>query len=186
MAKLTFAPGYTNEDYPNGISVLPIEKQIDAFEKMYKIWLLDFAERLVTIPDSGFAVLTLLNAYPETVAQLNGFTGRKSDLFKQGIFLIFPELLSYQQSTAICKHLYSYMRSGLAHMSFTSVNIILSEDPPAAVQIYNKKEPFEVWVNPRLWFESIKQHFEDYISELKSPDNVDLREKFSARMCQPF
>ncbi len=101
------------EDYPNGVRVLPIEQQIDAFERMYKLWILSFAEKLTDMPDSGFAVLNLLNAYPEMIAQLNGFTGNKPDLFKDGMLLLFPELRNSQQAKNICEHLYPICAAGL-------------------------------------------------------------------------
>jgi hypothetical protein len=186
--KLTFAPGYTDADYPEGVTALSLEQQIDAFEKMYKIWILSFAEKLVDIPDSGFATLMILNAYPEMIAQLHGFRGDKQELFEKGVCLIIPKLTEHKKVKDICLHLYSYMRSGLAHMSFTSKNIVLTEDFPYALDIRISEDGAEIgiFVNPRMWFEYIRQHFQNYIDSLKNPSNVDLRMKFSNRLTKPF
>ena len=185
---LMFAPGYTSENYPGGMTTLSIDQQIDAFEKRYKIWFLDIAQNLVNTPDSGFAVLTILNAYPELFAQLNGYQGDKLALFQQGTANIFPDIYYrfYPDGDLITKHLYSYMRNSLAHMSFTGNDVILSENFPAPLEVLGRNGIRVVCVNPRKWYERIQFHFERYIEALKNPDNADLRNKFSARLNQPF
>ena len=166
-----------------------LEETIDAFAALYRLWILGFVEKLMnmpgTMPDAGFAILMMLNAYPEMIAQLTGHTGDKPSLFKAGLVEIFPEVKGDREDE-VCTHLYSYMRSCLAHMSLTGENILLSEDFPKALTAGEPGGKLLVVVNPRKWCETILQHFDHYIEELKNPRNTALRQKFYERLQKPL
>jgi hypothetical protein len=185
VGNITFAPGFTNKDYPHGLAGCSVDEQIQAFENMYTVWILPFAQKLVEMPDSGFAVLTLLNAYPDMIAQLHGKSRKFEDRYKAGLLLVFPEIAD-RETDRICNHLYAYLRSGLAHMSFTSVGIMLSEDFLDPIVIRSVPNGLLLIINPRSWFERIKRHFTDYISELRKPENHQLRQAFSQRFSKSF
>jgi hypothetical protein len=68
-----------------------IDEQIQAFENMYTIWILPFAQKLVEMPDSGFAVLALLNAYPDMIAQLHGDFENLKIAISQGYCTFSPK-----------------------------------------------------------------------------------------------
>ncbi len=185
FAKTTYAPGYTSDTHSGGVQNYPVEEQIDAFARLYKLWILEYANRLAEMPNSGFAVLTLLNAYPEMVAQLHGIHVSKPELFRAGILMIFPEIRGEYEDD-ICDHLYAYLRSGLAHMGLTSFNIILNGDIPVPIQPGTLRGALAIIINPNEWLKRIEAHFESYINTLKNVDEIDFRDQFSARMKRPF
>ncbi len=181
---MTYAPGYTSDNYPNGPSNLSMDELINAFENSYLQWILRFADHIIDTNGSGFAVLTLMNAYPEMIAQLHGISGKKPDLFQQGMLMIFPELKANKDEGVICTHLYSYLRNGLAHMSLTGFNIILTESIPNPLTPGEYMGSLAIAINPRAWLNRIKSHFNLYISELRNEENEVLRMKFVKRMSE--
>lgn len=156
------------------------EHMVEIFEWRYRFWILKFAKELSADPDGGFAVLVLLNAYFDMIAQLHGH-GRSE--VEEGLKLVFPELASESKVTSSLKY---NLRHAIAHMGLTT-NIILKEEynDPIVWGPYRGNEMVIV-INPRLMFEHIKSHFENYIAALKDPDprNDDLRTKFLARIRQ--
>jgi hypothetical protein len=183
---IVFAPDYTSEIYTDGPKALAPEQVIDAFQKAYWMWILSFAEKLDSMQDSGFALLGILNAYPEMIAQLQGVTGTKPELFTYGMLEVFPELKNKDDVEKICHHLYSHLRSSIAHMGLTGANIFLNCDIEFPIISGNYKGAFAIVLNPHLWFMRICEHFSNYISDLRDPEEKELRKKFWKRMQHPF
>lgn len=155
-----------------------IEHMIAIFEWRYQFWLLQFAERLSEDPNGGFAVLVLLNAYFDMIAQLNGH--RRGDIEK-GLELVFPELASEPD---VRGDLEKNLRHAIAHMGITT-DIILQEgyDYPLVWGPYRGNEAAIV-INPRLMLIHIKSHFEEYVAALRDPDpkNDKRRRDFLKRV----
>jgi hypothetical protein len=154
------------------------EAIVDIFEWRYQYWILQFAERLSEDANGGFAVLVLLNAYFDMIAQLHG---HKWGEIEEGLKLVFPELESEPKVT---KYLKKHLREAIAHMGITT-NIILKEDfsDPIVWGPY-RGEPMVIVISPRLMFVHIKSHFEKYTASLRDPSakNDDKRRKFLKRI----
>lgn len=187
---ITFAPGFTSANYPDGLAGCSIDDQIQAFENMYSVWILPFAQKLVEMPDSGFATLTLLNAYPDMIAQMHGYNDQShtaKQRYTEALEAIFPEIKNASvKDRSVSEHLYKFLRSGLAHMSFTSVGIMLSEVIGQPIWLTEFQGQQLICVNPRKWLERIEVHFREYLNVLRNPENKQHRQTFSARLLTPF
>ena len=191
------------KDYPEDLPIqnIAIDELIDCFEDRMCRWIFKPAEILLKTerdcgeeesdvdekdPDVDFAILAILNAVPEMLAQFQGHKGEKPDLYEQGILYIFPMLKSHTHKTKIVEELlYGRLRSGIAHMALTSTGILLerrTKDP--ITPCYGSGNEVVVIVNVPKWYKQTKKRVKYYISELKDPDPLkdDLRSKFRKRM----
>jgi len=168
---------------------LTVDEKIDAFYQRYTVWVLSYAKRLLDDPDSGFAVLLLLNSYFEMIAcRLEGVPAsvrrdRKSgynpgEHWKAGLQEVFPEIERLGNGEDTCKQLYLSVRNELAHDGFISKPVGLSEDYRDAITFGEPGQAVEISINPRGWCARICDHFDQYIAQLKDPGNQTLREKF--------
>ena len=188
-------------DYPEDLQIKDDKRLIDCFEDRVCRWIFKPAKILLKTerdcgeeePDVDFAVLTILNALPEMLAQFQGYeynyTGDpkhlKKYLYEQGLQYIFPWLKNDKHKKSIMKRLYGKLRNAIAHMGLTSTGIILErgiKDPIILCQGRDNK--LVVIVNVPKWHEQTKKRVKDYISELRDPDPSKdaLRQKFRKRM----
>lgn len=191
-----FAPGRTLNQYPAGRnSIASVEEQIEAFYDTYRVWLLEIAEKMADIADSGFAVLLVLNPYFEVIARhYAGVTTKdikdrkktgivQSDLVKKGIKLVFPEIdIHPHLGDTACDELCDALRNNMAHMGLTGSKILLSEDLDCALFIQTNENADKIdkfVINPRKWTQTIRSHFEGYANQLRDPANVEFRQRFS-------
>jgi len=158
------------------------ERMIEIFEWRYRFWILQFAERLSYDPDGGFAVLVLLNAYFDMIAQLHGHKWGKA--LDEGLKLVFPELESEE---TVRKKLGHDLRAAIAHMGITT-NIILQRgfSDPIVWGKYRGNQTTIV-INPHLMLTHIRAHFDKYIASLRdpSPENDEKRRAFLKRIRKP-
>lgn len=197
--KITRCGGHETsiKDYPEPLQIKDDKELIDCFEDRVHRWILKPAEILLETerdcgeeePDVDFAVLAILNAVPEMLAQLQGYKDQGYEdekLYEQGILYIFPALRNHTHKTKIVeKLLYGKLRSGIAHMGLTGMGILLereTEDP--ITPCYGRGNEVVVIVNVPKWYEQIKERVDGYISELRDPDPSKdaLRQKFRKRM----
>lgn len=179
---MVYAPDYTSKNHPQGIP-LDVNQQILLFEKRVHTWILDYAKMLLNENNAGFAILIILNAIPEMLAQFRGHVGSVEELYREGLLYIFPEIQG-EHEDFIINELYSHKRNAIAHMGFTSSNIILNGQHPN-LTLCNLNENTFIILNPVEWYNQVNKMFEQYIIELKDNSNKELRDKFAERMKRP-
>ena len=193
---VVFAPGYDYEDYPEGRKSLTIEEMIDAFDQSFRIWHLNIAHQVVKIPDSGFAVLSLLNPYFEMIARhYLGLTSEESKrktgkLHAEGVKIVFPNLANSPEiAQEVSDLLYDAVRCSVAHMGLTGTGIFLSEtryQHALTVHFDANNKVAMLGIHPPLWVKTISDHFAEYISLLRNPQNQERRNLFSKCFTSPF
>ncbi len=183
------------KDYPEPLKIKDMDELIDCFEDRVCRWILKPARVLLKQntpcgekdPDVDFAVLAILNAVPEMLAQYKGYQNKPKDYqYKQGILYIFPKLKNHTHQKKIVKELlYGKLRSGIAHMALTDVGIILNRDTKAPITAcYGRKKKLVVIINVPKWYKQTKKRIKNYICELRDESNKKLRCEFRKRMTQ--
>lgn len=166
-----------------GLANLCLHEQINYFEDRVKRWILKPCTVLLDAdnPDWDFAVLTILNAIPEMLAQYRGCEGNKLDLYRQGFKYIFGK-----EPDFIPDHLYGKLRSAIAHTSQTGEGITVSrERQNLAWPICYRQGLYTVVINVPEWYTKTKERLVDYIKELRDfedSDKDELRAAFSQRI----
>ena len=182
-----FAPGRNTIDYPQGRKSESFVEKVESFRNSYKLWHLDIALNLATSnPDSGFAVLSILNPYFEIIGRhISGLTPNEAkqkvkDCALIGIDRVFPDLSTNPYTANILPlELHNGLRNSIAHIGLTGNNIILNGEYNSALTIHILSADVIVFViNPTLWTIQIYQDFYKYIGELLDENNIDLRENF--------
>lgn len=187
LKHVTWAPGYDSNTHPGGPATFTDEEWIDAFYRSYSVWVLNPAENLVTDKDAGFAILLLIYPYFEMITRHN--KGRKPkkkeyfEFFRDGILSVFQAELGAQPESiqnSVAKLLYENLRSDLAHGNLTGKGIALSDDNKPSIwwSIDTDGNANAVGVNPRLWTERVRHHFEAYRSILLDSNQATNRESF--------
>jgi hypothetical protein len=176
----TFAPGFTTDKYPLGRQSLSDEEKIEAFYKTYATWQLDIASKVAVMPNSGFAVLLLLNPYFEMIGRHYSGT-EKGKNWGQGLLMVFHQLNTDPVlAEQVSELLFDSVRCLIAHIGLTGSKVRLNESDVPLTVVYDKSSHsiFEVIINPRLLVEHVRAHFEHYIAQLRDPQNVALRANF--------
>jgi hypothetical protein len=186
FSHITYAPGFTSETHPGGPSTFTDDEWIEVVFRRYSVWVLDYAERLISDPNSGFAILLLLYPYFEMITRYR--RGVKAEwkegleFFSEGLSIVFDlELASQPQfiREGVAKWLYMNLRNDLAHGNLTGKGIGLSDDGTDRLWWdVNNGLICAVGVNPRKWVERVREHFDDYRDYLLDPKNADVRSKF--------
>lgn len=184
-----FAPGRNTTEYPQGHKSLTFLEKVESFRDSYKLWHFDIALSLTSSnPDSGFAVLSILNLYFEILGRhLNGLTPQESRGKSRantiiGINRVFPDLENnphqiYELPEKLCDEI----RNSIAHLGLTGSHIVLDGTYNSALTIHIYESDLIVFViNPTLWALHIYQDFYRYINELLDENNVKLRENFES------
>ena len=177
---------------------LSIDKQIDFFEYCVRHTILAPVEALLEKQEPLFdlAVLAVLNAIPEMLAQYQGATGDKPALYKHGLQYIFQDTLEKTITNVgeeIEKLLYINLRSAVAHSFFTGERVKISPgDPNLTAFLYEfpEKDPTTHLprgllvnsINAREWYGKIKNALISYIADLRDESKIDLRNKFQQRI----
>ncbi len=184
LKHITFAPGFNSETHPNGLTTLTDTEWIDAFYSSYSVWVLSYAERLVTDGNAGFAILLILYPYFQMISRCKqGGTTNHFDEFSEGIKDVFKAELQVAEDsvqTQVAKHLYDNMRCEMAHGNLTGKGIALSDDntPPIWWGFDNNDNVNAVGVNPRKWVIEVRRHFDKYREMLLDPNETKRREDF--------
>ncbi len=189
------------KDYPEPLKIKDMDELIDCFEDRVCRWILKPARVLLKQntpcgekdPDVDFAVLAILNAVPEMLAQFQGCEEDYKDnkkhlkkyLYEQGLQYIFPKLKNNKYKKRIMKRLYGSLRNAISHMGLTSPPILLERKTKDPITLCcGRANKLVVIINVPKWYKQTKKRIKNYICELRDPDpsKDDLRRKFRERM----
>jgi len=177
---------------------LTFDDKVKIFYEQTLGWQLDIADACINgrdfqgtkdgpIKHSGYAVLHIVLSYFEMIAKMkDGYTQdyQAKRYFKKGVRDVFPDLSQYganlpDDQDALVKILYHSARCGLYHAGITAGRIkLLGKKMPALT--YDEKRRY-LTINPHNLVLRLKEHFEDYVNDLRQPSNVPLRENFERR-----
>ena len=125
--------------------------------------------------------MALCLVYVESIACfIKGETSdtRSKRFFKDGLIDIFPE--SRSDLTTYSDDFYREVRCGLLQQGMTCGKIGISQGTLLPIEIHHDSvASFEfAMINPWLFPDRVKKHFDRYLNDLRNPANVDLRHKF--------
>jgi hypothetical protein len=180
-----------DDDFLAGTS--SIEKKVEVFEAQMWGWQLHVADLIVNggrnheddrdveaIPHAAFAALQVALVYFEAIAKYEaGFTGRDSrKYFEAGILSVFPNIaaLPYAPTQRSLELLYEGARCGLYHLAMTAPGIALARTGQA---ISFTSTPTRIVIDPHVLIPQLKRHFAEYVTRLRDPTEVKLRERFA-------
>jgi len=137
-------------------------------------WRFDIAKATEKIPDAGYAVISILFAYFEMIAQYSDGVSSKSGptkAFCGGVRLVYPtsKLTDTQLDT-----IYSSVRCGMFHNGYTKFGTLISGDFPIALDV-NKDT---VLVNPHKLLADLCAHFTQYVAMLTDVTKTTERANF--------
>jgi hypothetical protein len=175
-----------------------IEDKIDVFVDQMNGWLIAHAHALASddYPNSqhtGFAILSLIGSYFEAIASfLTGESseGKSTQFFGIGFRAVFPEFESqvvargFADVDAELKRLsdayYREVRCGLFHEAMVRAGTVIVKGTGLTLQVAeepsSKKLTFEI--EPFQLLRRVQKHFDDYITNLRRPTEVQLRTNF--------
>jgi hypothetical protein len=163
-----------------------IEKKLEVFEAQVKGWLLDHAEALSSSQYSasqhaGISILALCLVYVESISCFikgQSSDGKSKIFFKDGLVAIFPE--NTPDLNRYSDDFYREVRCGLIHQGMTRGKIGISRDASSPIQI--DQDPAGAFqfamINPWLFLDRVKQHFDCYLVNVRNPANTILRSSF--------
>ncbi len=100
--------------------------------------------------------------------------------FKKGILEVFPAIQQVlPTSEDLPAAFYEGVRNGLYHVGMTKVNIMLTDDIPTSLGF--DPTTGQMFISPDKLVGDLQAHFAKYASELRNPDNSQLRKNFEAR-----
>ncbi len=192
------------EELPGKMSASDHDDQkITRFYAKYRFWMFDFAKLLVESNDesvrinSGFAVLNILNSYVDAIGKLCGNSKAYNDWdnknggepppkvrIKVGLEFIFSELVNHSDREQVAELFYANYRNGIAHAGFPN-RVFLGHDLEHPLAWGNLGDKFILLVNPTLFYNHLRQHFDGYVFQLRYPNNQGdllLRELFLKRV----
>jgi len=154
---------------------IDLDLEISIYEDQVIGWFLDVADWMTKHPTkAGFPRLQIALSYIEGNQQYRegcSSKNRSPEFFTKGMKRIFAkENLSDQFITDF----YDFVRCGLFHDSMTRSGVFVSEDYDSAIKI----EGENIFINPSIFVDKIKQDFSNYIAELKKSEDSELRSNF--------
>jgi hypothetical protein len=153
-------------------------------------WQLDIADKCINgdllrqpMEHSGFATLLIVLSYFEMIAKhQTGYLGRESKkYFKKGVFSVYPNLLNEPQDIIddLLDTLYYGARCGLYHNAITNSKIGLTGNTPVSLSFDPTNS--RLIINPHRLVPTLKGHLNNFIAQLRDPNNIQLRQKFERR-----
>lgn len=183
------------------LSTLSTQDLIAYFQDRVGRWILKPAHVLLGTgtPDVDFAVLGILNAVPEMLAQYRGIEGSKVDLYREGILYLFPDRDHnvFTDEEMIEELMYGKLRCALAHSAFIGERILVTRDHENLCSILIDgnfgrgpdglplAHPLVLSVNVPEWYNQTVSRLDAYIAELSDVGDSsrdELRSKFRARI----
>lgn len=172
------SPRYQDTDFPKPWS---FQAKVTVFADQVFGWQLDVADDLKTNAHAGFAILSIVLSYFETIGKFEaGDPARLSRRrFKQGIQSVIGPLATAEQldiPPELVDALYEDVRCGMYHSSITSEKIVLTSEPRELFQ-WNG---ILLVINPHQLVDVVRRHFAKYVGRLMSgdPADADVRRKF--------
>jgi hypothetical protein len=134
---------------------------------------------------SGFAVLQICLSYFETIGQYEQrkpSTKKSTEYFKEGVRSVFPQLLARhgKHVEGLLTKLYKGARCGLYHNSMTMPGVGLGQ-PSDGTPIAFDPSANRLAISPERLTTALKNHLEQYRTQLLDPKNTNLRLKFEER-----
>jgi len=168
------------------------EDLLDVFEDRIRNWFLMPSKRLLEITHCQIAAVALLIAYFEGIEiYLSGedSKNRSFEFFTAG----FSKVFSFQNEDPdapkiIARAIYDQARCGFAHDGMFRNRLFFSDVPSDPLNVtFPKKNGVldltqveSIIINPFRFYESIKIHFERYLSCLRDGSDTTMKNAFEA------
>jgi hypothetical protein len=151
-----------------------IVDKISIYERQVREWFLLPGRRLLAGNNNGFIILMICLSYIEGIEQYR--VGRNSnrhslDFFVRSMNKIFGEV--YSRDNLI--DLYSEARCGLFHNGMTKGKVIIRNSFEPAIRFPDIER---IEISPERLLIVIEGDFENYLNELRNPENIELRHNF--------
>ncbi|RLB39476.1 MAG: hypothetical protein DRH12_11450 [Deltaproteobacteria bacterium] len=180
------SPNFTHEKLESPT----YEDLVDVFEDRMRNWFLMPAKRLLEIPHCQIAAVALLMTYFEGIEiYLSGEDSKNKsfEFFAKGFSRVFPiQDKDRDARKFVLRAIYDQVRCGFAHDGMFRNRVFFSDIPrePIIISFPRNNETLDtsriesIVINPRLFFESIKNHFEDYLKSLRNGTDASIRKSF--------
>jgi hypothetical protein len=173
------SPDHTTESFKGELST---DEKIEVFISRVRGWQITpaLAMQEKKIPHRGFAQLLIVVSYFEMLGKyMAGFIGegKSGAFFKEGFLYTFPDLPDDEK--ALLDTFYRNIRNGLYHVGMTRPNVLIFDGIPGSFGFH--EESGALVISPDRFVEDILIRFEHFASELRNPENQELRINFVAR-----
>ena len=151
-----------------------LDEKILIFEDRELGWRFNIAKATEIIPDAGYAVISILFAYFEMVAQYS--TGHSSEgksgiAFRNGVRLVYStRTFGNDQLDTI----FSRVRCGMFHDGYTKCGTVIGGGFSDSLDI----DKNTVRVNPHKLRADLYTHFTEYVAMVKDVTRTQERAKF--------
>jgi len=165
---------------------------VDVFEDRMRNWFLMPAECLLELPHCQIAAVGLLISYFEGIAIYlsgNDSKNKSFEFFERGFCVVFPINHINKELPKIVAHaIYEQARCGFAHDGMFRYKVLFNDlhaNPisitfPENNGILDTGQIKSIVINPKLFFESISNHFDDYLKRLRSEIDAVVKQNFEA------
>lgn len=185
------SPHYTQEK----LNLNSIDDLIDVFEDRMIYWIFEPASILMKYKYGEISLTALLLPYFEAIRiYLIGEDSKYKSkrFFREGFIEVFGRSgMEESYLTKLANDMYKNGRCGFFHDACFNGNIMFSilpgvNDNSTFINTHPKIKGFvdknsnikSILINPVLFFEDIKSHFEGYLNDLRNPENVEVRSNF--------
>jgi hypothetical protein len=179
MNIIAISPNYTTDKLVSG----DLKDMIDVFEDQMQGWLFDQANQLKSLQHAGFGILAIVLSYFEPIGQfLEGKSGKSDTQFLSGLAAVFPNV-DPAIPAPVYGELYNQLRCGMFHRGITKSKVIITRSGQNPIEVvYSKPDGAvqRITVVPVLLLEESERHLKRYVTELRDPKNVQLRQNFEA------
>lgn len=188
------SPNYDSSKLQSGM----LADKIDVFEDQMNNWLLAHAHSLAS-PDyprnqhTGFAILTLVGSYFETIAsfmQGQSSKNKAGEFFSIGFRNVFPEFESQvvakgvtdvaAELRRVADAYYTEIRCGLFHEAMVRAGTVIVKGANHTIQVVEDftTKNLRLEVDPFHLLNRVQSHFTSYITKLRNTDEVQTRTNF--------
>ena len=199
---MRISPSFENTDFSDLSS---LETKISLFEDSVLGWQINIADQIINgkksshgnaeippIEHAKYAMLDIIFSYFEMIAKYHrGFKslGKSREYFRAGVYIVFPDLTHPLQPNhpevikEVVDLMYDEIRCGLYHTGRigSRINVTTESEDFSVTTLRQAKGVIFLTVNPKYVVLKVKEHFEQYISQLKDVSNHQLRMNFEAR-----
>lgn len=183
--ELKLSPNFKHDKLENP-SLLDL---IDVFEDTWKHFIFLPAQLLLKTPHGEIAGMMVLSSYFEVMQSYTtgqDSAGKSKDFFIKGFCQVFKSDSDGIEEAA--KAIYKYIRCGLTHEGMVGHKVNYSNlGAKPFILTYPKKSDgtldfsagvASIIINPRLIYESVKFHFDKYVSVLRTTKDKKIIDGF--------
>ena len=170
------SPRHTEEKLATG----RIEDVIEVFEAQVTGWVVEPANHLRYCQHAGYAILSVLLPYFESIAQfLEGRRRGSEKQFLVGLHAVFP-FVPEDIPEGVLSEFYDQLRCGMFHRGIAKgkVQIFPAGDFPIAIEWEKGNGVTFIKVVPINLIDPIYQHLQHYVASLRDPANEEMRRNF--------